>query len=290
MSSPSDRMHNQYVFDTESGAEMARLQDQDRMTTQAMGDLFPEYLELSGIRRVLDVACGPGGWVQQVAFSYPEIEVVGVDISRTMIEYANAQIGVQQLRNASFELMDITQPLKFADDSFDFVNARFMVGFLSREQWPSVVQELVRVTRPGGTVRLTDSDVSATGITSSRALERLTALAAQACYRAGKGFAADPESSNLGITAMLNVLLQKAGCQGVIEQPHILNYSAGTSAYHANYSNFRAGWLLMQPFLIKMGVTTAEEMAELYEQFQIEMLSEDFRGLWYFLSAWGQKP
>jgi len=39
-----------------------------------------------------------------------------------------------------------------------------------------------------------------------------------------------------------------------------------------------------------MGVTTNEEIDALYEQFQIEMLSEDFRGLWYFLSACGQKP
>jgi SAM-dependent methyltransferase len=290
------QIHNQYVFDVESSAEMVRLLDQDHMTTRAMGDLFPEFYdpdfdpESTDKQRVLDVACGPGGWVQQVAFAYPTIEVFGIDISHTMIEYAQAQAGVQRLKNAYFEEMDVTQPFKFPDDSFDFVNARFMVGFLSREQWPQVLQELVRVTKPGGMVRLTDSDVAATGVTNSRALERLTTLAAQACYRAGKGFGAGRESSNIGITPMLSILLQRAGCLGVIEQPHILNYSSCTTAYHANYSNFRTGWLLMKPFLLKMGVTTNEEIDALYEQFQIEMLSEDFRGLWYFLSACGQKP
>jgi ubiquinone/menaquinone biosynthesis C-methylase UbiE len=284
------QIHNQYVFDVESGAEMARLLDQDHMTTRAMGGLFPDFYEPTDGQRVLDVACGPGGWVQQVAFTYPTIEVHGVDTSHTMIEYAQAQAGVQRLKNAYFEKMDVTQPLKFPDDSFDFVNARFMVGFLSREQWPEVLQQLVRVTKPGGIVRLTDSDVAATGITSSRALERLTTFAAQACYRARKGFGASRESSNIGITPMLSILLQNAGCLGIIEQPHALNYSAGTTAYHANYSNFRTGWLLMKPFLLKMGVITNKEMDELYEQFQIEMLAEDFRGIWYFLSAWGQKP
>jgi ubiquinone/menaquinone biosynthesis C-methylase UbiE len=290
MSAQYERSHNQYVFDVESGAEMARLLGQDHMTTRAMESLLPPQLDLEGVQRVLDVACGPGGWVQQVAFAHRDIEVCGIDISRTMIEYARAQAKVQFLENAHFEIMDVVEGLTFPDDTFDVVNARFMVGFLAREQWPLVIQELVRVTRPGGTIRLTDSDVSATGITSSFALERLTALAAQACYRAGKGFATDPTARNLGITAMLGSLLQKAGCQDIREQPHILNYSSGTHAYHENYDNFRAGWLLMKPFLLKMGVTTEEEMATLYEQFQVEMLSEDFRGIWYFLSAWGRKP
>jgi ubiquinone/menaquinone biosynthesis C-methylase UbiE len=290
MSIQPERSSNQYVFDVESGAEMARLLGQDNMTTRAMGSLFPDQLDLAGVRRVLDVACGPGGWVQKIAFAHRSIEVFGIDISRTMVEYARAQAQVQFLDNAHFEIMDVTQTLAFPDNTFDFVNARFMVGFLSREQWPSVVQELVRVTRPGGTIRLTDSDVSATGITNSFALERLNALSVRACYRAGKGFAVDPEARNHGVTAMLGRFLQKAGCQNIRAQPHILNYSSGTNEYHANYNNFRAGWLLMKPFLLKWDVTTEEEMATLYEQFQVEMLSEDFRGLWYFLSAWGQKP
>ncbi len=290
MSELYERDRNQYVFDVESGAEMARLLDQDHMTTGAMGSLFPPQLALTDVRRVLDVACGPGGWVLQVAFHHRDMDVFGIDISHTMIEYARAQAKVQFLENAHFEIMDVVKGLTFPDDTFDVVNARFMVGFLAREQWPLVVRELLRVTRPGGTIRLTDSDVAATGITNSFALERLTALAAQACYRAGKGFATDPTARNLGVTAMLGSLLQKAGCQDISEQPHILNYSWGTHAYHENYYNFCAGWLLMKPFLLKMGVTTEDEMATLYEQFQVEMLSEDFRGIWYFLSAWGKKP
>ena len=187
MSTQPERSHNHYVFDVESGAEMARLLGQDYMTTQAMGGPLPDQFDLSSVQHVLDVACGPGGWVQQVAFAHRDIEVFGIDISRTMIEYARAQARVQFLDNAHFEIMDVTQTLTFPDASFDFVNARFMVGFLAREQWPQVIQELVRVTRSGGIIRLTDSDVSATGITSSLALERLTALAAQAKTRAQLG-------------------------------------------------------------------------------------------------------
>jgi len=89
-----------YLSDPESGAEMARLIDQDRLITKGMGGLLAELAPemLPRIHRILDVACGPGGWAQEVAYTYPEKEVVGVDISQAMIEYAHAQAQVQELQ------------------------------------------------------------------------------------------------------------------------------------------------------------------------------------------------
>lgn len=53
---------NTYVIDAESAAEMARLMRQDQLMTAGMGGIFPEQIDLSGVQRVLDLACGPGGW------------------------------------------------------------------------------------------------------------------------------------------------------------------------------------------------------------------------------------
>ena len=135
MSADSMNNENTYVFDPESPAELARLINQDRITTQAMGgplsDLAPE--EIVALHNVLDLACGPGGWVLDVAFAYPDIEVAGVDISKPMVDYASARARSQGLTNASFGVMDITKPLDFADSAFDLVNARFIGGVLLRE-------------------------------------------------------------------------------------------------------------------------------------------------------------
>jgi ubiquinone/menaquinone biosynthesis C-methylase UbiE len=60
------------------------------LITKGMGGLFSERSDLSGVHRILDAACGPGGWALEVAFTYPEIEVVGFDISRAMIDYARS--------------------------------------------------------------------------------------------------------------------------------------------------------------------------------------------------------
>ncbi len=96
-SSETPQNESTYVLDPESAAEMARLLDQDLLATKHMGGLLTERPDFANIHRVLDIACGPGGWVQEVAFTHPEIEVIGIDISQAMIQYARAQMDVSWL-------------------------------------------------------------------------------------------------------------------------------------------------------------------------------------------------
>src|SRR5258708_23703122 len=92
MSSDPSKSGNVYFNDPNSGAEMVRLLDQDRLITQGMGGLLPERSnDFSGIQRVLDVACGPGGLAQEVAFAHPEMEVTGFDISWPTTAFARMQ-------------------------------------------------------------------------------------------------------------------------------------------------------------------------------------------------------
>ena len=57
--------------------------------------------------------------------------MVGIDISEVMIRYARASVWSQGLENATFRVMDATGPLDFPDATFDLVNLRFAVGFLT---------------------------------------------------------------------------------------------------------------------------------------------------------------
>src|SRR5581483_605827 len=102
--------NNSYVFDLNSPAELARLINQDRFLTQAMGGPLAGLPTLPAQAQVLDVACGPGGWVLDTAFEYPDVEVAGIDLSEPMITYAIARARAQGRTNASFGVMDIAQP------------------------------------------------------------------------------------------------------------------------------------------------------------------------------------
>lgn len=278
---------NSYVLDAESGAEMARLIDQDIMITQAMGGLFPHDLDLSTIHRVLDVACGPGGWAVTVAFAHPQMQVTGIDISRTVIQYAQAQAQVRGLDNVTFRVMDAAKPLDFADESFDMVNARALVGFMSNAGWPAFIQEALRILRPGGILRLTESDDL--GFTNSAAQETLTRLGVLALERAGKTFA-PPGGRNAGLTPMLGRFLRRAGFVNIQRAAYAIDYSAGEPAHDAVCHDLLALHTLSLPLFTKTKVATEEEIQALSQQAAADMLSDDFCGLLYLLSVWGTKP
>ncbi len=276
-----------YLSDPESGAEMARLIDQDRLVTEGMGGLLAEIPTetIANLHSILDVACGPGGWAQEVAFTYPDKEVVGVDISQSMIEYARSQAQVQELHNASFRVMNVSQQLDFPDASFDLVNARFL-NFLPASVWPKLVQEYYRITRPGGILRLTESEWWY--FTNSPAVEKINSMIIQAIKAQGSY---SHSGRFTGILPMLGRLLFDGGYVDVRHNAHVIDFSYGTHAYEGFRRDAAAAFKLFQPFILKTGAArTPEEFEQVYNQMLVEMLQEDFRGLMLPLTVWGRKP
>jgi len=263
---------------------MVRFIDQDRLVTNGMGGLFPERSnDFSGIQRVLDGACGPGGWALEIAFTHPEIEVVGFDISQAMIDYANAQARVQGLENASFRVMNLLKPLDFPDNSFDLTNVRF-VNFLPATTWPQFVRELARVTRPGGYIRLTESEWWY--YSTSPALETLNSLVIKAIQVQG-GFSQTGRFT--GILPLLGNLLRQVGCVNIKLVSHVIDFSYGSAAYEGFRRDASVVFKLFQPFITRMQVATQNELDDLYNQMILEMLQEDFLGLMLPLTAVGEK-
>uniref|UniRef100_UPI0035E46575 class I SAM-dependent methyltransferase n=1 Tax=Thermogemmatispora sp. TaxID=1968838 RepID=UPI0035E46575 len=152
-----DEPRNTYVIDPENAGELARLMQQDRLLTEGMGGLLPEEgLSLPPQGRVLDLACGPGGWALELAFQYPRAEVIGVDISRQAIEYARAQAQSRGLENVHFAVMNVMERLDWPDASFDLINGRLLCGFMLPAAWPRLLAECHRLLKPGGIIRLTE--------------------------------------------------------------------------------------------------------------------------------------
>ncbi len=275
-----------YVLDPESPVEMARLINLDRFMTKGMGGALVGVDNLSPLHNILDMGCGPGGWVLDVAYERSDVEVAGVDISKIMIDYANERARTQHLSNASFGVMDITKPLDFADGSFDLINARFLFSVLTREQWPTFIAECTRLLRPGGMLRLTE--LLDGGETNSAAKEQLHLFFCQALQRVNHAFSAG--GYNIGVTIMLPRFLREAGYQHVQHIMHALEVSAGTEAYSDFYRNSEIIYQLAKPLFIGTGATTEEEFNKLYRQMLIDLKADTFVGMWHYMTAIGIKP
>ncbi len=286
MTSEPENQENTYILNPEDATEMARLINQDHLTTRGMGGIFPGGPDLSTMQHILDIACGPGGWALDVAHACPKTQVIGIDISEQMIRYARAHAKTQGLDNVLFQIMNILKPLDFPDNYFDLVNARFLTAFMPRTSWPTLLEECVRITRPGGIIRLCEPDAG--GTSNSPACEKLDSFLARAIYLNGQGFS--PDGRSFGMMVMLKRLLMNAGCVSIQQRPFLIDYSVGTEPHSGYYQNLVVIYQLLRPFLLKMGVTHAEEFDQLYWQMQVEMLSEDFSAFWLLVSAWGKNP
>jgi len=274
---------NTYFVKPDDIEEMHRLAVQDRLLTQEIG-FFPEGYDTQAARTVLDLACGSGGWALDLARSNPHIKVVGIDISKRMIDFDQVQAEAQGLHNASFQLMDVLQPLDFPDASFDVVNARLIFGFMPPTAWPTLLQECCRILRSGGLIRLTECE---SVFTNSIAFETLSGQFNHALQRAGKSFS--PDGRNVNITPMLSFFLREAKFQNVRHKALAIECSKGTDAYEGVYQDLKVLLKLVEPFLFKWTAITPEEADRLYQQALVEMQADTFCALWYNLSAWGEK-
>lgn len=111
--------------------------------------LAPRLIEFAGIAdgdRVLDVGVGTGSLSLAVLAGTRRSEVVGIDPSRSYVEYARSRTSDSRAR---FEVGD-AQALAYPDASFDKTLALLVMNFIPDAR--KAVVEMRRVTKPGGVV------------------------------------------------------------------------------------------------------------------------------------------
>ena len=119
---------------------------------------FAEWLSPSRDARVLDVGCGPGHLARQ--FARRGCRVTGVDRGRRLLHLArrwSSQDPESAVRAIQFRRAP-AERLPFSENSFDLVTATTVIYFVAKPA--AVLQEMVRVTRPGGTVATLDPHAS----------------------------------------------------------------------------------------------------------------------------------
>ncbi len=139
------------------GAEFNRLDFQHYMLRFAFQGNYAAPLD--NPMSILDVGTGTGRWAIEMAQTFPHANVIGLDVKPPVVdERATTQPNADvRPPNYSFVPGNLLEGLPFADCSFDYVHQRLLFTAIPHDRWPSAVQELIRVTRPGGWIELVDS-------------------------------------------------------------------------------------------------------------------------------------
>ena len=107
---------------------------------------FVQFAKVENGDSVLDVGSGTGAVSAAVAAVSPSSSIVGVDPAAGFVAYAQARHAGERIR---FEVGD-AQQLQFADRSFTRALSLLNLNFIPDPG--KALQEMSRVTRPGGTV------------------------------------------------------------------------------------------------------------------------------------------
>ena len=111
--------------------------------------LMAEKWRLTQFRHALDVGCGVGHWGQRLmAHMHPDATLVGCDAESRWVEEARVRAQALGLgERSSFEAAD-AKTLPWDDDTFDLVTCQTLLIHVAHA--PSVIEEMLRVLRPGG--------------------------------------------------------------------------------------------------------------------------------------------
>jgi ubiquinone/menaquinone biosynthesis C-methylase UbiE len=250
-----------------------------------MGGVLTEQPDPTIFSRVLDVGCGTGGWLLDMARTYPDLTLlVGVDVSSSMLQFAREQARAEHLEDRiEFQVMDALRMLEFPDNYFDLVNARAVTGFLRIWDWPKFLQECRRVCQPGGTVRISEGSMEIRS--TSPALTRLFDLALDALHRAGHFFAPDGES----VWRALPGLLDRFDFQDIQTYKYSTVTRAGTEEWQLAFDDMRLLFRTIVPFLQKW-LRVPDDYQEIYQQMLKEMQQPDFESTTNMLTIWGTTP
>ncbi|CAB4405431.1 unnamed protein product [Rhizophagus irregularis] len=98
----------------------------------------------SGNAKVLDIGCGAGHWIIDMAKEYPQATFVGIDMSPIFPDVKDIP------SNVIFLQLNLNDGIPFPNETFDFVFQRFLCNCVVLEKWKFYVKEMIRVTIPGG--------------------------------------------------------------------------------------------------------------------------------------------
>ena len=120
--------------------------DQDEVHAQLAAAVEPP--EDGQVKRILDLACGPGQLTLALKDRFPDAEVWGLDVSAPMVRYAHMR-AVELGRELHF-VQALGEKTGFPDGFFDIVASYIVFHETPAQITRDIVAEVRRITRPNG--------------------------------------------------------------------------------------------------------------------------------------------
>ena len=247
------------------------------------GRLHSEHIAVNAMQSVLDLGCGTGEWIFDLAKRYPKLRIYGIDSDEGVLRQAKVRRNTSSLRQVELRQMNLLQGLPIPDAYIDFVHMRSFACYVKPEVWPFILQECVRVLRPQGWLSIVELELCEISSPACLALHRAMLQA-----RARIGRSLDVTGRTLGVAQRLYGMLLQAGLYDVGYDVFTVDIGAmsGNVAYHF-LSEIVSRAFIVKPLVVQQGIVENAVFDALVEQAQVELQAPDLCGWAVLISAYG---
>jgi ubiquinone/menaquinone biosynthesis C-methylase UbiE len=249
------------------------------------GKLYPDRIPVNTMERVLQLGCGTGDWLFDLAKQHPQLHIYGIEQDENVLQKAKARRNLGNQPQIELRLMDLTAPLPIPDNYIDLIHIRSGALWLPPALWPALLQETARILKPGGWLFILEGDYFEV---SSSAFMQLHYAMIKAMMHMDRTM--DHSGVTFGVGLRVPRMLMQAGFEEVAYDLNILDagFMGGMAGriYRAQIMNFISH---AKPLVVQSGALSATAFDALMEQQQQELQDPDVCGWEMLISAYGRK-
>ncbi len=104
------------------------------------------------MQNILSIGISTGGIAElKMAQECPEAKIVATTVDEKGANFSKEKLAqFKEAERIEIKLEDVSQPMPYSDNMFDFVYARLVLHYLTKQQLESALKEIYRTLKPGG--------------------------------------------------------------------------------------------------------------------------------------------
>ncbi len=237
------------------------------------------YVPVETFETVLDVECGAGSWMFDIARRHRHLTFHGMDRNPALIDHARLMASYRTHDDLFFSVEDIHRiaPLPPDASGFHLVHARFLKERTSWKQWIHLFKTLLSLCKVGGSVMVTEHNYPTT----------------------------TSENFNSWFNVLENAILMKGGTQKIprdltrlarlckwgnvrsVVQP--IDISFGTEAHEVLALHIEPLFALSEPLLYSRGMKEQQKRNDLMHKLFLDISMPEFQGVWSWTTVVGTR-
>lgn len=257
-----------------------------RYMLHIMGNkLVPAHIAIQNMSVVLDIGCGAGDWLIDMARLYPGVQMYGLDINHETLKLARERCIHSHLVNIQWRQINSLQDAPLLNGYVDLIHLRRCHYWITPQRWYTFFTSCQRILKPGGWISAIDIEMVELSSPAFMTLRHALLHTLQQLNHC-----MDTTANSYGVLPRLPHMLHEASFTQVGYELYAIDLGfmsgqSGQSFLSLVLDNFYS----VRTAIIQYGELTEEAFDKLVSQIRIDLQDPYLCGWGFLISAYGKR-